>query len=401
MWNELGAVLERQVAVASDATRRAAIYVKLGVLYTEKVQNVAQATTAWQALLQRGAGQPARAGRAQEALSPAEGLGRARGVLRRAGEVGRVRARARAPGGVRGRRRARRPLEQDRRALPRSPAEGRSRAEGVREGAVARRQEPAGRRGADPALREGQGRQAPRRGAVRRARTHDGSGGAAGASQAARRAARSGRGRQGRRAARGAAPRSPRRPPTSWAIETSRRLAAEGRGWAELVEAYEAALPRAAKANDETALLALLGTLAARVRIGARQPRAGHRAQSADPRARSPRTPRRWGRSSGSTSPPGASPICSPSTTRSWSWPRARTRSSRSASSWPASTRTRSSSPTRRCSSISRSSSRIPSRRRRWRRSIASTSSSDAGRSWRRRSTRRSISPPTWPRSPS
>ena len=51
-------------------------------------------------------------------------------------------------------------------------------------------------------------------------------------------------------------------PTDSWAIETSRRLAAEGRGWAELVKAYEAALPRAAKANDETALLALLGTLA-------------------------------------------------------------------------------------------------------------------------------------------
>ena len=124
MWNELGAVLERQVAAASDAARRSAIYVKLGVLYTEKVQNVAQATTAWQALLQRGAGQPARAGRAQEALSPAEGLERAGAVLRRAGEVGRAGARARAAGRVRGRRRARRPLEQDRRALSRSPAEG-------------------------------------------------------------------------------------------------------------------------------------------------------------------------------------------------------------------------------------------------------------------------------------
>src|SRR6185312_13694000 len=34
-------------------TKRAAIYVKLGVLYTEKVQNVGQATTAWNALLQQ------------------------------------------------------------------------------------------------------------------------------------------------------------------------------------------------------------------------------------------------------------------------------------------------------------------------------------------------------------
>ena len=53
MWSELGTILERQVAATADATRRSAIYVKLGVLYTEKVQNVAAATTAWQALLQQ------------------------------------------------------------------------------------------------------------------------------------------------------------------------------------------------------------------------------------------------------------------------------------------------------------------------------------------------------------
>ena len=41
-----------------------------------------------------------------------------------------------------------------------------------------------------------------------------------------------------------------------------RRLAQESRGWAELAQAYETALPRAAKADDEAALLALLGTLA-------------------------------------------------------------------------------------------------------------------------------------------
>ena len=69
-----------------------------------------------------GAGEPPRAGRAQEALPAAEGLERARGVLRRAGQVGRAGARARAPGRDRGRRRARRPVEQDRRALSRSPA---------------------------------------------------------------------------------------------------------------------------------------------------------------------------------------------------------------------------------------------------------------------------------------
>ncbi len=50
-WSELGAVLERQVAATSDATRKSAIYVKLGLLFTEKVHNAAQATAAWQALL--------------------------------------------------------------------------------------------------------------------------------------------------------------------------------------------------------------------------------------------------------------------------------------------------------------------------------------------------------------
>ena len=50
-WAELGAVLERQVAASDDATRKSAIYVKLGILFTEKVHNAAQATSAWQALL--------------------------------------------------------------------------------------------------------------------------------------------------------------------------------------------------------------------------------------------------------------------------------------------------------------------------------------------------------------
>lgn len=50
-WNELGAVLERQVAATNDAARKSALYVKLGILFTEKVQNATQATAAWQALL--------------------------------------------------------------------------------------------------------------------------------------------------------------------------------------------------------------------------------------------------------------------------------------------------------------------------------------------------------------
>jgi tetratricopeptide (TPR) repeat protein len=51
-WGELGDVLQRQVATA-DAAKRSAILVKLGVLYTEKVQDAAKATSAWQALLQQ------------------------------------------------------------------------------------------------------------------------------------------------------------------------------------------------------------------------------------------------------------------------------------------------------------------------------------------------------------
>ena len=50
-------------------------------------------------------------------------------------------------------------------------------------------------------------------------------------------------------------------PTDEWAITTSRRLAAESGSWPELVEAYEAAVPRAE--DDEKAVLALLGTLAA------------------------------------------------------------------------------------------------------------------------------------------
>src|SRR4029077_12707346 len=52
-------------------------------------------------------------------------------------------------------------------------------------------------------------------------------------------------------------------PADDWAIATSRRLAAESGSWPELVEAYEAAVPRAEGASDVTAVMALLGTLAA------------------------------------------------------------------------------------------------------------------------------------------
>ena len=140
-------------------------------LHREGARTPAQAIDRLAGAARAGAREPPRAGRAQEALPAAEGLERARGVLRRAGQVGRAGPRARAPGRERGRRGARRALEQDRRAVPRSPEQGRSRAEGVREGAVASTPRTCrAAAGADPALREGEGGQAARRGAADRAR---------------------------------------------------------------------------------------------------------------------------------------------------------------------------------------------------------------------------------------
>ncbi len=64
-WNELGAVLQRQVALQQgDPTKQSALLVKLGILYTEKVNAPEKATAAWQALL---AGEPENR-RAQDAL---------------------------------------------------------------------------------------------------------------------------------------------------------------------------------------------------------------------------------------------------------------------------------------------------------------------------------------------
>ena len=163
--------------------------------------------------------------------------------------------------------------------------QGRPRAEGLREGAVARRAEPAGGRGADPALREGQGRAS---GSPRcwpsSCDTRTDRGRAAGAHAAPRRAARRGRRRQGRARSRDAQAFD-EAPPASGRIETSRRLAAESGGWAELVEAYEAALPRARQgAMTRRRSCRCSATLAARLRV----------ASSATPRRRSSATSRSW-----------------------------------------------------------------------------------------------------------
>jgi len=50
-WSELGDVLQRQAdAAGADPTRRSAVLIKLGVLYTEKVQAPDKAIAAWRAL---------------------------------------------------------------------------------------------------------------------------------------------------------------------------------------------------------------------------------------------------------------------------------------------------------------------------------------------------------------
>ncbi|HVV52461.1 MAG TPA: tetratricopeptide repeat protein, partial [Polyangia bacterium] len=260
MWNELGAVLERQVAAASDAARRSAIYVKLGVLYTEKVQNVAQATAAWQALL---AQEPDNR-RAQDALKKlylqqkdwnaleqfyaAQGKwdelvrvlerqaesedGAARvGLWNKIGELYRDRLQK----GDRAQKAYEKALSVDGKnlaaALALIPLYEKSK--DVKHLAevlfveLEHTEDPAERPARLKRLAElldlGAG---DKQGALRVALTA-----------------------------------LAEAPTDGWAIETSRRLAQEGRGWSELVSAYEAAVPKAA--GDQAALLALLGTLAA------------------------------------------------------------------------------------------------------------------------------------------
>ena len=76
-WSELGAVLERQVAVADDATRKLGHLREAGhPLHREGAERRA-GDRRLAGAAGGGAGQPARAGRAQEALSAVEGLERA------------------------------------------------------------------------------------------------------------------------------------------------------------------------------------------------------------------------------------------------------------------------------------------------------------------------------------
>jgi golgin subfamily B member 1 len=258
MWTELGAVLESQVAASSDPTRRSAIYVKLGILYTEKVQNAAQATAAWQALLQ----QEPENRRAQDALkklylqikdwNALEGFYAGQGkwdelvrVLERQAEseegdarvglwnkIGEIyRDRLNKPD--RAQKAYEKTLSFDAQNLPAAEAliPLYEKAKDIK-------------RLADVLFVELNYTRDPAERATRMRRLAElldlGSGDKVGALRLTLTALGES-------------------PTDSWAIETSRRLARESGGWAELVQAYEAAVPQV---NDPQALLALLGTLA-------------------------------------------------------------------------------------------------------------------------------------------
>ena len=82
-WSELGAVLERQVAASDDADAEVRDLREAGhPVHREGAQRDA-GDRGLAGAAGAGAGEPPRAGRAEEALSPVEGLGRAGGVLRR------------------------------------------------------------------------------------------------------------------------------------------------------------------------------------------------------------------------------------------------------------------------------------------------------------------------------
>ncbi len=261
-WSELGAVLERQVEASDDVARKSAIYVKLGILFTEKVHNAAQATSAWQALL---ALEPENR-RAQDALkklylqskdwNALESFYASQNkwdelvrVLERQAETedeaGRVGLwnkigelyRDRLGKADRAQKAYEKALSYDGQNLPAAlaliPLYEKAK-EIKRLGEVLLVELGHVK---DPAERH-----------PRMQRLADLLDMGAGDKQGALRIALQALAEV---------------PTDEWAIATSRRLAGESGGWPELVEAYEAAVPRAQDAADEKAVLALLGTLAA------------------------------------------------------------------------------------------------------------------------------------------
>ena len=176
-------------------------------------------------------------------------------------------------------------------------------------------------------------------------------------------------------------------PTDEWAIATSRRLAAESGGWPELVEAYEAALPRVRR--RAAAALALLSTLAAAYEGELANPEPAIARNQKILRDLRPRTPTRSRRSSASTSRPAASPICSRSTTRSSALAKSKAEQLEIRFKLASLYEEEIKQPDKAIelySAILAAGSRRSCRR--WRPSIACTSSSAAGRSWRRRSSK-------------
>ena len=313
-------------AATDDSAKKVAALQQLGLLYTEKVENRREAIDAWQRLLDVDGEQPRARTRSRSSTSP-KALGRARGVLRARGKIDeyiRVLEREVEAGGRAHQVVAR---DEDRGALPRRAAEGRSRDARVREGALARRAQPAAGRGADPALR---GRPDPRKLVrvleIQLGHTDASSGArasACGGSPSCQRGAapRQGRGvrlvAQGaRRGSRGRGdPRpsssgSPQRPAAgpSWSTRTRRRCRSSAPG-------------RRAAAHDGHG---------ARAGEGARRARQGARRRTARSSSSTRATSRRSTRSSGCTSAPSASTSCSGSTRRSSSSRATRQRRTRS-----------------------------------------------------------------------
>ena len=135
-WDKLADICQRQADAASDAKVRADALQRLGLLYTEKVENSAKAIDAWQKLLAIDENNR----RAQDALKKlyvTEGRwDELEEFYSLARQGRRVHPRARARG--RGRQRDASALarDEDRGALPRHAAEGRPRDARVREGAA-------------------------------------------------------------------------------------------------------------------------------------------------------------------------------------------------------------------------------------------------------------------------
>ena len=398
-WAELGAVLERQVAASDDATRKSAIYVKLGILFTEKVHNAAQATSAWQALL---AMEPENR-RAQDALkklylqskdwNALEAFYASQNkwdelvrVLERQAEsedeAGRVSLwnkigelyRDRLNKGDRAQKAYEKALSFDAQNLPAALALI----------PLYEKAKEIKRLGEVLLIELGHVREPAER-HPRMQRLADlldlGGGDKRGALRIALQALAE-------------------VPSDQWAITTSRRLAAESGGWPELVEAYEAAVPRA-NVTGPGGRAGAAGDAGGRLRGRAGQSRAGDRAQPEDPldlrqgtrRGGGARTPLHRDR-----------PLRRPA--RHLRQEARDGEEQGGGAGDPLQARD----PVRRRDQAAGQGDRALSRDhrpgsrtacRRWRRWTACISSSVAGRICRRRSPRRSISRPTSPRSPS